>query len=117
MKDCDNCKHSVKATGILCPKVCKGEYTAWEAIEPKQSSGLAINQKHYQVGEKQPIEIMQAYLSSEQFNGWLKANVIKYVLRIGHKSNDREDAGKLSQYAKWLCQAMDGEKINPRSEE
>lgn len=112
-KDCGSCQHSFLRDGN-CPKDCNSEFSGWKAINPKQNSGLAIDQKHYQTADMQPIEIMQAFLSPEAFIGYLRGNVFKYGLRIGHKSNDREDAGKLSQYAKWLCQAMDGKKINPR---
>jgi hypothetical protein len=69
--------------------------------------------KHYQVRFMQPIEIMQDFMTPEQLIGFLRGNIIKYVLRIGNKGSDREDAGKAYQYAEWLCQAMDGKKIVP----
>jgi len=76
--------------------------------------GSAATAKHYQVGSKQPIEIMQEVMSPEEFQGFLRGNVIKYALRLGHKDDPVKEAGKIEQYAKWLRKALQGEKIDPR---
>jgi hypothetical protein len=79
----------------------------------KQATGTTEDAVHYQIADIQPIEIMQKYLTPDEFIGAMKMQVIKYILRIGHKGSDREDAGKCMQYAKWLVDAMDGKKIIP----
>ena len=75
--------------------------------------GSALDAVHYQVGDKQPIEIMQDYLTHEQFVGFLRACALKYLLRMGRKDAPAKDADKAAQYAKWLSQAMRGERIKP----
>lgn len=75
--------------------------------------GNSLAAVHYQVGKQQPIEIMQAFMSPEEFQGFCRGNVIKYALRIGHKQDDQADADKCAQYGKWMAAAMRGEKINP----
>lgn len=80
------------------------------------NDGLAVKQKHYQIAPVEPIEIMQLYLSPEQFQGYLRGNALKYLLRIGHKDESRKELDKAFQYVSWLRQAISGETINPRQE-
>lgn len=77
--------------------------------------GSAKTSTHYQVGSKQPIEIMQEVMSPEEFQGFCRGNVIKYALRLGHKDDPVKEAGKIEQYAKWLRMALEGKTIDPRS--
>lgn len=79
--------------------------------------GTAAGAQHYQVGDKQPIEIMQDVMTPEEFCGYLRGNVIKYSLRMGHKDRKEIDARKAAQYSKWMAQALTGKKINPREEQ
>lgn len=76
-------------------------------------AGSAINQKHYTATTVQPIEIMQMHLTAEEFQGFLKCNIIKYVLRAGKKDEVEREIDKVVQYAKWLRQALDGKIIDP----
>ena len=86
--------------------------------DPKQrlgsEDGTAAGATHYQMGDKQPIEIMQEVMTTEEFFGYLRGNVIKYSLRMGHKDNKAKDAQKAAQYSKWLAQALGGKTIDPR---
>ena len=78
------------------------------------SDGTAVNQKHYQIATTQPIEIMQMYLSPEEFQGFLRGNAMKYLLRVGHKDESSQEIDKAYQYIMWLRQAVSGETIKPR---
>lgn len=80
------------------------------------TDGTAKAQIHYQQADIQPIEIMQMYMTPEEFRGFLKGNVIKYSLRANFKGSPQADIDKAQQYAKWLGQALRGENINPRGE-
>ena len=77
-------------------------------------SGLSINATHYQKLQQQPIEIMQALMTPEQFSGFLWGNVIKYALRCGSKDAPVKEMEKAQQYAKWYVQACEGKTIDPR---
>lgn len=103
------------------PECCPGEPIAClnfglsaVVIRGKNKTGLAKDQAHYQQADKQPIEIMQDYMPSEHFIGFLHGNLIKYSLRANYKGNNQIDIDKARQYAVWLGQALRGEKINPR---
>lgn len=87
----------------------------WEAYPPSQAapSGTAEAAGHYQVGSKQPIEIMQEVMTPEEFRGYLRGNIIKYALRLGHKDEVSKEAQKIQQYSEWLVKALTGETIDP----
>lgn len=110
---CINC-----VSNELCPERMGKTYKCPGPIPYRFSKpdGTANAQKHYQVADKQPIEIMQEYLTQEQFIGLMRGQVLKYTLRFGHKDDTTKEADKIYQYAKWLRQAVRGEKINPRRE-
>ena len=76
--------------------------------------GTALTATHYQVGDKQPIEIMQTLMTPEQFIGFLWGNVIKYTLRLGSKDAPEREMEKAQQYARWYVQACQGKTIDPR---
>lgn len=79
----------------------------------REQLGTSQTATHYQQAEVQPIEIMQMYMTKEQFVGFLKGNVIKYTLRAGHKDNEITDITKARQYAMWLQLALQDIKIEP----
>lgn len=85
-----------------------------DTIHQLNGDGTAKAQLHYQQVDIQPIEIMQKYLTAEEFRGFLKGNLIKYSLRANFKGNEPADIGKAFQYAKWLGQALRRETIDPR---
>lgn len=80
----------------------------------KHATGAAADQKHYQKAEKEPIEIMQMYFTSEMMHGFCLGNVIKYALRARFKGTEMTDIEKMAQYADWDVQVMRAEKIDPR---
>lgn len=64
--------------------------------------GTAKEATHYQKAAMQPIEVMQAILSKEEFIGFLRGNIIKYRMRADYKDNKNEDINKANQYSHWL---------------
>ena len=63
---------------------------------------------HYQ-GSIQPIETMQANMSPEAFQGFLRGNIIKYACRFENKGG-REDLEKVIHYAELLIDIKYGPK-------
>jgi hypothetical protein len=51
----------------------------------------------------QPIEYMRANMSPEEFKGFLKGNIIKYISRAEEKGG-KEDYEKAMVYLKWLIE-------------
>ena len=63
---------------------------------------LVNSPPHYTSGGIETIDYIQAKLTPEEFNGYLKGNILKYGSRLGLKGNDMQDAGKLGWYANKL---------------
>ena len=53
--------------------------------------------EHYRHGEIECIDAIQAALTPEEFHGYCKGNVLKYVWRERHKGGD-ESLRKASWY-------------------
>lgn len=70
-------------------------------MEKELASDLIDNQYHYKSQEIEPIELMRANFSEEEFSGFLQGNVLKYMLRYKDK-NGVEDLKKAKTYLTWL---------------
>lgn len=60
-----------------------------------------INPSHYTASKIEPIDFMKAVLTEEEFTGYLKGNIIKYVSRERLKNGD-EDKAKALFYMEML---------------
>jgi hypothetical protein len=56
---------------------------------------------HYTQGSIECIEAIQAALTPEEFKGYCKGNVLKYVWREQHKGGN-ESLRKANWYMQWL---------------
>lgn len=79
----------------------------------KPIDGTAKAQEHYKA-EVEPIEIMQMYLSPAEMQGYIKGNLIKYLLRMGKKDAIEKEVDKVFQYSQWLRDVIREKKIDPR---
>jgi hypothetical protein len=84
----------------------KKEETTMQQCDDKwinKDSGKPEDQAHYQ-GLIQPIELMKEILSSEEFVGFCKGNMIKYAYRAGHKNGEsgKKDLEKYEAYKEFL---------------
>lgn len=60
---------------------------------------------HYRAGSPhETIKVLEAWLTPEQFEGYLRGNVIKYVSRAGLKGSAAEDLGKARWYLNRLLE-------------
>ena len=91
-------------------------------VDPKQlelqfngtrADDLQVGGSHYKDMPIQPWDVMGAILTTEEFIGFLKGNVIKYSLRAGRKQ-DSDDANKARHYMLKLREVQDG--INARTQ-
>ena len=68
-----------------------------------------INPQHYKHGKIEVINIMQDQLSKEEFKGFCKGLIIKYLCRADYK-NKLEDYKKAQWYLNKLIETLEGEK-------
>lgn len=63
---------------------------------------------HYTAGGIETIDIIKAKLTPEEFAGYCKGNVIKYVTRANLKGGV-EDLKKAAVYLDWLIESLEPE--------
>jgi len=62
---------------------------------------LQVSGTHYKDMAVQPWVVMELVLTSDEFEGFLKGNIIKYTMRAGRKDGS-DDAGKAKHYMQKL---------------
>ena len=66
-------------------------------------------QPHYTCNQIQPIQFMQSIMTTSQFEGFLRGNVLKYVARYEDKDG-LKDLEKAKVYLDWLIDSYKWEK-------
>lgn len=82
--------------------------------EDEDTQEDTMHDKHYREAVVNPILVMQALFSHDEFIGFLKGNVLKYRLRMGHKGTEEDmkaDYDKLCVYEMWLDTIKNGDRI------
>lgn len=63
---------------------------------------------HYTQGGIECIDAIRASMSEEEYKGYLKGNVLKYLWRYKQKGKPYEDLMKADTYLKWLEAETEG---------
>ena len=79
-------------------------------------SGTSKDATHYMEGAMQAVEVCQALMTKEQFDGFLLGNIIKYRMRAKYKGKYDEDIRKSEQYNYWRKLAKQDKIINPKED-
>ena len=79
-----------------------------EALMPKIKPPVA----HYSRSKIQPIDYMAESFTPEEYCGYLKGNVLKYLARYRHKGTPLEDLKKARVYLDWLIEREGGGKAD-----
>lgn len=53
---------------------------------------------HYKQGKRETIEVIQDYMTKDEFTGYLKGNILKYVGRFKFKGKPLQDLEKAEWY-------------------
>ncbi len=70
--------------------------------EQKMTSDPVNHPQHYCFGGIETIDYIHAKLSDDEYHGYLKGSIIKYLSRAGHKGDEKEDLKK----ARWYLDRM-----------
>ena len=70
-----------------------------------ESADMVNSPAHYMHGGIETIELIKAFLTPEEFRGYLKGNIIKYRERAPYKGNTEQDFAK----GKWYFDRLKGE--------
>lgn len=63
---------------------------------------------HYTVGGYEALDVIKAKLTPEEYRGYCKGNILKYVMRANYKEHHDQDCNKAEFYAKELADAIKG---------
>lgn len=83
--------------------------------EEKQMNNLIDNQAHYKNQGIEPIDLMRANMTKEQFYGFLLGNSQKYLSRHEQK-NGVEDLKKCITYISWMIDEWENGNKNKEEE-
>jgi hypothetical protein len=85
-------------------QVLRDAITEWDYIHtPKLKDDDMVNSPaHYMHGGIETIELIKAFLTPEEFRGYLKGNIIKYRDRAPYKGQTEQDYEKAVRYWEWL---------------
>ena len=76
-----------------------------EAVgNPTKAVDMVNHPPHYKKGIE-TIKIIRSKLTMEEYIGYLRGTIIKYITRLGYKGHDEDminDVGKIIWYAKEL---------------
>lgn len=70
----------------------------------------AVNRPAHYGGADNPhecIKVLRAWMTLDEFAGFLKGNAIKYLCRGGKKGPKSDDLEKARQYLDWLIELED----------
>jgi hypothetical protein len=86
----------------LAKKQLKEAGGVLELVELAPAPDLVNSPAHYTYGGIETIDFIEAKLTDEEFAGYLKGNVIKYLTRADLKGNPAQDLAK----AKWYMDRL-----------
>ena len=70
---------------------------------PTTADSIQVGGDHYKSKSIQPWDVMEAWMNLDEFSGFLRGNVIKYVARYKDK-NGVEDLKKAQHYLQKLIE-------------
>lgn len=73
----------------------------------KKNKEMVNHPSHYTAGGLEVIDILRVKMTSEQFEGFLLGNALKYLLRYRNKINPLEDVRKAAWYVNALIRHLD----------
>lgn len=68
---------------------------------------------HYTHGGIEAITYMQAKSTPEEFRGYLRLSVLKYLSRVGHKDAEATELRKAAVFLDWLINFTEHGSIRP----
>lgn len=91
--------------GLIAGKWC---FTSLDEIKGLTWGKLidVKHDEHYKTCAIEPWVIMENNFTKEEFVGFLKGNIVKYVNRIGRKGQDLDDCDKIANYAQKLKEVL-----------
>ena len=89
------------------------EYRFAAPPRPELTEPAINSPDHYTVGGIEAIDYMMAKSTSDEFRGYLRLSVLKYLSRAGHKDAELQEYKKAAVFLNWLISYMETGLIRP----
>lgn len=107
-------QRNMNISGVLCYEVrLRGTDTYIVVNEDRvqKVEEYAKHDKHYLESVVEPIKVMEKLFTKEELKGFIKGNILKYRLRMGHKDDIQKEMDKIRVYEQWLAKLERGEAL------
>ena len=99
-------QRSMNLAGVLCYEVRLRGTDTYIVVNEDRVQKVEEHDnhdKHYLESVVEPIKVMEKLFTKEELKGFIKGNILKYRLRMGHKDDIQKEMDKIRVYEQWLA--------------
>lgn len=104
-------QRSMELAGVLCYEVRLRGTDTYIVVNEDKVQEVGKHDKHYLESVVEPIKVMEKLFTKEELKGFIKGNILKYRLRMGHKDDIQKELDKIRVYEQWLAKLERGEAL------
>lgn len=104
-------QRSMELAGVLCYEVRLRGTDTYIVVKEDKVQEVGKHDKHYLESVVEPIKVMEKLFTKEELKGFIKGNILKYRLRMGHKDDIQKEMDKIRVYEQWLAKLERGEAL------
>ena len=104
-------QRSMNLAGVLCYEVRLRGTDTYIVVNADRVQEVEKHDKHYLESVVEPIKVMEKLFTKEELKGFIKGNILKYRLRMGHKDDIQKEMDKIRVYEQWLVKLERGEAL------
>lgn len=101
----------MELSGVLCYEVRLRGTDTYIVVNADRVQEVGKHDKHYLESVVEPIKVMEKLFTKEELKGFIKGNILKYRLRMGHKDDIQKEMDKIRVYEQWLAKLERGEAL------
>lgn len=104
-------QRSMNLAGVVCYEVRLRGTDTYIVVKEDKVQEVEKPDKHYLESVVEPIKVMEKLFTKEELKGFIKGNILKYRLRMGHKDDIQKEMDKIRVYEQWLAKLERGEAL------
>ena len=104
-------QRSMNLAGVLCYEVRLRGTDTYVIVKADKVQEVGKHDKHYLESVVEPIKVMEKLFTKEELKGFIKGNILKYRLRMGHKDDIQKEMDKIRVYEQWFAKLERGEAL------
>ena len=104
-------QRSMNLAGVVCYEVRLRGTDTYIVVKEDKVQEVGKHDKHYLESVVEPIKVMEKLFTEEELKGFIKGNILKYRLRMGHKDDIQKEMDKIRVYEQWLAKLERGEAL------